>query len=57
MEPDVDPKLVALFGSETRVRTLAVLAGAFRPLAAYRVAKVGGIPVQKAYEEVRRRND
>ncbi|HLY76622.1 MAG TPA: hypothetical protein VKT21_01900 [Thermoplasmata archaeon] len=54
MEPAVDPKLVALFGSETRLRTLAVLAGAFRPMTAYRVAKVGEVPVQKAYEGLRR---
>ncbi|MFZ0829704.1 MAG: helix-turn-helix domain-containing protein [Thermoplasmata archaeon] len=54
MEPAVDLKLVALFGSETRLRTLAVLAGAYRPMTAYRVAKVGDVPVQKAYEELRR---
>jgi hypothetical protein len=51
METVVDPLLVAAFGSETRVRTLAALAGARRPMTAYRVAKVGGVPVQKAYEE------
>ncbi len=54
MEARTDPVLVALFGSETRVRTLAVLAGAYRPMTAYRVAKVGGVPIQKAYEEFRR---
>jgi hypothetical protein len=54
MEPGVDPRLVALFGSETRVRTLAVLAGAHRPVTAYRIGKVGAIPIHKAYEEVRR---
>ena len=50
----VNPALVTLFGSETRVRTLAVLAGAHQPLTAYRVAKVGEIPIPKAYEELRR---
>ena len=50
----VDSALVAAFGSETRVRTLAVLANATRPLTAYRVALVGAIPVDKAYREVRR---
>lgn len=54
MESRIDPRLVALFGSETRVRTLVVLAGAYRPMTAYRVAKVGEVPVQKAYEEMRR---
>lgn len=54
MIPKVDPALVAAFGSTTRVRTLAVLANAAGPLTAYRVALVGGIPVDKAYREVRR---
>jgi hypothetical protein len=54
MEEPVDARLAAVFGSETRLRALGVLAGAFRPLTAYRVAKVGRIPVQKAYEELRR---
>ncbi len=54
MMPTVDPALVAAFGSATRVRTLAVLANAAGPLTAYRVALVGGVPVGKAYREVRR---
>lgn len=54
MLPKIDPLLVAAFGSETRVRTLAVLANATGPLTAYRVALVGGIPVDKAYREFRR---
>ncbi len=54
MKPVVDPQLVAAFGSETRVRAFIVLANAHGPLTAYRVAKAGGIPVVKAYEEVRR---
>lgn len=49
-----DSALVAAFGSATRVRTLAVLANAAGPLTAYRVALVGGIPIDKAYREVRR---
>ncbi len=54
MDAPADRGLTALFGSETRVRALAVLAGAYGPLTAYRVAKVGEIPVQKAYEEMSR---
>lgn len=54
MDALADRRLTALFGSETRVRALAVLAGAYGPLTAYRVAKVGEIPVQKAYEEMGR---
>lgn len=54
MEPRIDSALVAAFGSATRVRVLAVLANAASPLTAYRVALVGGIPVDKAYREVRR---
>ncbi len=54
MKPEVDPRLVAAFGSETRVRTLAVLANAFRPLTAYRVGKVGGVPLPKVYREIER---
>lgn len=54
MQQRIDSALVAAFGSATRVRTLAVLANAAAPLTAYRVALVGGIPVDKAYREVRR---
>ncbi|MGA8302726.1 MAG: hypothetical protein WA691_05785 [Thermoplasmata archaeon] len=54
MKTEVDPVLLAMCGSETRLRTLAVLASAYRPMTAYRVAKVGEVPVQKAYEEMRR---
>jgi hypothetical protein len=46
--------LIAIFGSETRVRVLAALAGAYAPMTAYRVGKVGEVPLPKAYEEVRR---
>ncbi|MGP8077116.1 MAG: hypothetical protein ACLQD8_04815 [Thermoplasmata archaeon] len=54
MEPDLDPRLVALFGSETRVRTLAVLASAHAPMTAYRIGKVGGVSMPKVYREVAR---
>ena len=54
METNPDPKLVALFGSETRVRALAVLAGAHRPMTAYRVGKTGSVPLPKAYREIHR---
>ncbi len=37
-----DSALVAAFGSEIRVRTLAVLANASGPLAAYRIARSEG---------------
>jgi hypothetical protein len=50
----IDPHLVALFGSETRVRVLAVLAGAYRPITAYRVGKTGSVPMPKAYREIYR---
>jgi hypothetical protein len=50
----VDPRLVALFGSATRVRTLASLAGAPGPLTAYRVAQIAGVQRTKVYAELRR---
>lgn len=50
----IDPRLTVLFGSETRVRTLAVLAGAHRPMTPYRVGKVGSIPMAKVYREIAR---
>ncbi|HUZ80266.1 MAG TPA: hypothetical protein VMV28_06600 [Thermoplasmata archaeon] len=50
----VDRRLVALCGSERRLRVLAVLANAFRPVTGYRVSLVGGVPVSKAYDELRR---
>ena len=50
----VDPGLVALFGSEDRVRTLAVLANAGTPLTAYRVATVVGIKPANVYRELKR---
>jgi hypothetical protein len=54
MKFDLDTGLVTLFGSETRVSVLAVLAGASRPLTGYRVAKVSGVQPIKAYAELRR---
>jgi hypothetical protein len=54
MDDDIDPRLIALFGSETRVRTLAVLAGAHRPMTAYRVGRVGEMPLPMAYREIDR---
>jgi DNA-binding transcriptional ArsR family regulator len=54
MRPAVDPPLVAAFGSETRVLTLAALANSPVPLTAYRVAKIAGLRPPKAYEELRR---
>ena len=54
MKPEIDPLVVAAFGSETRVRLLAVLAGASRPLTAYRVGKTGGVPLPNAYREIGR---
>jgi hypothetical protein len=54
VEPELDPGLVALIGSETRVRILAVLASAHAPMTAYRIGKVGGVSMPKAYREVAR---
>ena len=50
----VDPRLVALFGSETRVRALAPLAGSTEPLTAYRIAEISGAQRTKIYAELRR---
>jgi DNA-binding transcriptional ArsR family regulator len=54
MRPQVDEALVAAFGSETRVLTLAALASSTVPLTAYRVAKIAGLRPPKVYEEIRR---
>jgi hypothetical protein len=51
---EVDPQLVALFGSATRVSVLAALAGASAPWTGYRVAKVAGLQEIKAYRELER---
>jgi hypothetical protein len=51
---NVDPSLVVVFGSENRLRILAVLANAQHPLTAYRVAQIGDVRAAKAYPELRR---
>ncbi len=51
---ETDPALSALFGSETRLRLLAVLANAQHPLTGYRVAKTGEVSLSKAYPELER---
>ena len=53
MSLKVNPWLAALFGSETRVRTLAPLANAPEPLTAYRIAQVSDVNRIKVYEELR----
>jgi DNA-binding transcriptional ArsR family regulator len=50
----VPPELAVLFGSETRVRVLAPLANASRPLTAYRVATLSGVARSKINAEIRR---
>ncbi|HTT72708.1 MAG TPA: hypothetical protein VMG99_00960 [Thermoplasmata archaeon] len=52
MRPPADPSLVAAFGSETRVLTLAALANATQPLTAYRVAKLTEVRPPKVYAEL-----
>jgi hypothetical protein len=54
MELAVDGPLTSLFGSRTRLLTMAVLANADEPLSGYRVAKVANLPRQKVYPEIRR---
>ncbi len=54
MALSADPGLVALFGSEDRVRTLAALANAEAPLTAYRVAVMVGMKPPNVYRELRR---
>lgn len=49
----VDPNISALFGSETRVRTLAVLANSPEPLTGYRIAQVSGDERTKVYDMLR----
>jgi hypothetical protein len=51
---NVDPGIVALFGSETRAATLGALASAGQPLTAYRIAKMTGAQVIKSVTELRR---
>jgi hypothetical protein len=42
MLEDIDPGMVALFGSRNRTLVLAALANASGPLSGYRVAKLFG---------------
>src|SRR5580658_7263565 len=50
----ISPALVALFGSATRVRTLAPLANSSRPMTAYRIAQMTGAQRIKVYTELRK---
>jgi hypothetical protein len=54
MEAGVDPTLLSLFGSQTRLLTMAVLANATEPLTGYRVAVIAGLPREKVYPEIRK---
>jgi hypothetical protein len=54
MKTDVDPSLLSLFGSQTRLLTMAVLANADEPLTGYRVAAIAGLPREKVYPELRK---
>ena len=51
---EVDPSLLALFGSRTRLLTMAVLANAEEPLSGYRVAAIAHLPREKVYPELRK---
>ena len=51
---EIDPGLVSLFGSQTRLLTMAVIANADEPLTGYRVAKIAGLPRIKVYPEIRK---
>ena len=50
----MDDPLVAVMGSVTRARTLAILAGTRVPQTAYRVAKLGSLSAPNVYIELRR---
>lgn len=54
MEGTFDPGLAYIFGSQTRLLTMAVLANSEEPLTGYRVAKVANLPRQKVYPEINR---
>lgn len=49
---EVDPGLLALFGSKDRVRTLAILANANSPLTAYRIARTAEVEPPNIYREL-----
>lgn len=52
MKPRTDPRLVALFGSEARVRVLAVLASAYAPMNGAQISRTAGVPPPKAHEQL-----
>lgn len=54
MPESLDTRLATLFGSETRLRVLAVLAGAPRPVTGYRLAVAAAVPFSKVYRELAR---
>lgn len=54
MKAAVDPSLRRLFGGQTRVLVLGVLANSAEPLTAYRVAQMSGAQVSKTVVELRR---
>jgi len=54
VKTDADPALLSLFGSQTRLLTMAVLANADEALTGYRVAKIAGLPREKVYPELRK---
>ena len=54
MPTDIEPALTSLFGSRTRLLTLAVLANSSEPLTGYRIAKLASLPREKVYPELRK---
>jgi DNA-binding PadR family transcriptional regulator len=54
MPVQVDPSMTDLFGSEVRVRTLALLAGSEKPISAYRVAQATGDQGTQVYSVLRK---
>ena len=54
MRAGVDPALLSLFGSQTRLLTMAVLANADESLTGYRIALIAGLPREKVYPELRK---
>jgi len=54
MATDLDPTLLAMFGSRGRLLTVAVLANADEPLTGYRIAQIADLPRQIVYPEIRR---
>jgi DNA-binding transcriptional ArsR family regulator len=54
MVEEADPRLVALFGSATRVRALSVLAGCTEAVTGYRLARLSNLAPTKVYAELRR---